>query len=306
MMKERHARARARAAGGGVDLARSPHQGVRGHAVGAGKLVDEDVVHARLSHTGDVDLELRVDRLADRHATLGDPLDHLALHGNAEARRLHDREDVAGAERDVDGDLADLLDLDGLPREQDERRRPAERDLRHAVTRGAHDGLDQTGLGVDGHGGRGAGSRDHPGLDGSRRGADRGLAARHVVAAGIREEEPEMSAGGDRLGHDGDQQAGMPAGLQTERCPEVIQALLEFAPLLGDRASRQAAEPAGDEPHPDPRRVEVDGRDQAIGSHGGMIAQTVWRRSGRHGLTPTRPRSGGSGRPRGDACGSAC
>src|SRR5262249_23110188 len=217
--------------------------------------------HARLSHTGHVDPELGVDSLPDRHAALADPLDHLALHGDSQTRRLDDREDVAGAQRDVDGDLADFLDFDRLSREQDERRSPAERDLRDAVSRRAYDGLDQTGLGVDGHGRRGSGARYDPGLDGSRRRADRGFAARHVVAASMREEEPEMSAGGYRVGHDGNQQAGMPAGLETERRPEAIQALLEFTALLGDRAPRQAAEPAGDEPHPDPRSVEVDGRD---------------------------------------------
>ena len=124
--------------------------------------------------------------------------------------------------------------------------------------------------------------------------------------AGMSEEQPEMSSGRHWVGHDGNRQAGMPAGLESERRPQVVQAILEFTALLGDRAPRQGAEPARDEPHPDPRRVEVDGRDQPIGSHGGMIAQAAWPRSGRRDLTPTRPRSGGSGRPRGDACDSAC
>src|SRR5262245_52626338 len=61
VMEERHARAGARPAGRGVDLARAPHERVRRHARAVRQFVDEDVVDARLAKTGHAHLELSVD-----------------------------------------------------------------------------------------------------------------------------------------------------------------------------------------------------------------------------------------------------
>src|SRR5439155_21886214 len=71
----------------------------------------------------------------------------------------------------------------------------------------------------------------------------------------------------DRLGHDRDQKAAMPARLEAEAGAEIVEMLLEPPPLVGDRAPRQSPEAAREQPHPDPCRVEVDGPDDAIGSH---------------------------------------
>src|SRR2546422_8928113 len=91
VMEERHARAGARAAGGGVDLARAPDQRVRRHAGDVRELVNEDVVHAHLAETGNVDPELCVHRLADCHAPLSDPLRELPPHGDPDVGRFDDR-----------------------------------------------------------------------------------------------------------------------------------------------------------------------------------------------------------------------
>ena len=196
--------------------------------------------------------------------------------------------------------FADGLDLDGLPREHDEGRRPAERDLADAVAIHARDRLDDAGLGIDDHRRLGALRRHHAGLDSHRRGADGALAARNVVAPGIEEEEPEVRRGRDRLRHHGDQQASVSARLQAEPGPEMVSMLLKPAALFAHRASGIRPEAAREQPHPDARGVEVDGRDHPIGSHGclrppGIIAQTMRANRRRRLLTPT-PRSGGGGR----------
>ena len=80
MMEEGQARARARPTGGGVDLARTPDEGIARHAAGIRQLVDEHVVHARLAEILCLDLELGVDRVADGHAPLGDPLGEVLPH----------------------------------------------------------------------------------------------------------------------------------------------------------------------------------------------------------------------------------
>ena len=76
-----------------------------------------------------------------------------------------------------------------------------------------------------------------------------------------------MRGGRDRLGHDRDQEAAVPARLEAEAGAEIVEMLLEPPPLVGDRAPRQSPEAAREQPHPDPCRVEVDGPDDAIGSH---------------------------------------
>jgi len=78
-------------------------------------------------------VELRVDGLADRHAALGDPLRKLPPHGDADVGRLHDREHVADAECHVDRHFTNRLDLNDLPAQQDEGRRPSQRDLADAI-----------------------------------------------------------------------------------------------------------------------------------------------------------------------------
>src|SRR5882724_834714 len=205
VVEERHARARAGAAGGGVDLARAPDERVRRHAVLVRQLVDENVVHAGLAHARDFDAELGVHRLANRHAALRDLLDLLAADRDPQSPGFHDGEDVTDADRDVERDLADPLDLDDLIGEGHERGRPFQGDLAHAIALRARDRLHGAGLGVDDDTGLGALARDHAGLDRHRRRADRALAARDVVAAGVDEEQPELRAGRDRLGHDRDE-----------------------------------------------------------------------------------------------------
>src|SRR5499426_1738430 len=222
VMEERHARASARPAGRGVDLPRAPHEGVRRHAGSVGQLVDEDVVDARLAEAGHAHFELGVDGLADRHAPLRDAFDVLSSDGDAELRCLDDREDIADAGRHVDLHLAHRLDLDALPGQHDERRRPAERHLAHAIAVGARDGLDDAGLRVDDHRRLGAESSDHPGLDRDGRRADRALTARDVVAARVNEEQAEVGARRDRIGHHRDQEAPMTARLQAEPGPKIL------------------------------------------------------------------------------------
>src|SRR5581483_9562029 len=104
-------------------------------------------------------------------------------------------------------------------------------------------------------------------LDGHRGRTDRALAARDVVPAGVDEEQPELRGRRDRLGHDGDEHPAMPARLQTEARAQMIEVLLEPAPLVGDGLARQAANAARDQTHADARGVEVDGRDHAIRAH---------------------------------------
>ena len=113
MVKEGHARARAGAAGRRIDLARAPDEGVRRYAIGAGQLVNEDVVDRRLPEAGHLDLKLRVDGLADGHAALGDAPDHLAIHGEAVVPGLRDGEDVSCTDSDVDWHLARPLECIG-------------------------------------------------------------------------------------------------------------------------------------------------------------------------------------------------
>src|SRR5262245_44259074 len=282
VMEERHARAGARPAGRSVDLTRAPHERVRRHAGAVRQFVHEDVVDTRLAEPGHAHLELGVDGLAHRHAPLRDAPGLLAPHGHAELRRLDDREDVADTERHVDRDLAHRLDLDALPGEHDEGWSPAERHLAHAIAVDARDGLDDAGLRVDDHRGLGAEPADHPGLDGDRRRADRAFPARDVVATGIDEEEAEVGARRDRVGHHRNQEASVSARLEAEPGPKILVMLLEEAPLLADRGARELAEPAREQAHPDARRMEVDGRDDAIGPHGHLtLLARSYRTSGR-------------------------
>src|SRR5437867_1328333 len=237
--------------------------------------MDEDVVDARLAETRHVHLELGVDGLADLHAPLRDAPGELTSYGEAHLLGLHDGEDVADAERHVDRDLAHRLDLDALPGEHDERRSPAQRDLPNAVAVGVGDGLDDAGLRVDDHRSLGAAPPDHPGFDGHRRRADRALAARDVVATGIDEEEAEVRAGRDCLGHHCDQEAPVSARLQTEPGSKILVVLLKEVALVPDRGARELPEPAREQAHPDARGVKVDGRDDALGPHGRIIPQTA-------------------------------
>src|SRR2546422_3886453 len=134
-------------------------------------------------------------------------------------------------------------------------------------------------LGIDQDGRLRTLTRHHAGLDGHGRRADRALAARHVVAAGIDEEEPEPGVGRDGLGHDRDQEGAVPARLEAEAGAEMVEMLLEPAALLTDSASGQPLEAARQEPHTDPRRVEVDRPDHAIGAHShlpGPDHETAW------------------------------
>src|SRR5207245_1527225 len=85
--------------------------------------------------------------------------------------------DPHGAARHGHRHLAQGLDLDALPGEHDEGRRPAQGDLADAVAVGARDRLDDAGLGVDDDGRLGAEPLNHPGLDGHGRRADRALTA---------------------------------------------------------------------------------------------------------------------------------
>ena len=59
----------------------------------------------------------------------------------------------------------------------------------------------------------------------------------------------------------------MTAGLEAEARAKMVEALLEPAALVDDRAPGQPPEAARQESHPDPRRVEVDGSEHAIGAH---------------------------------------
>src|SRR5205807_980871 len=61
--------------------------------------------------------------------------------------------------------------------------------------------------------------------------------------------------------------APVPARLEAEAGPEIVEVLLEPPPLLDDGASREPAEAARHQPHPDPRRVEINRADHAIRSH---------------------------------------
>ena len=151
--------------------------------------------------------------------------------------------------------------------ERHERGGPAERDLGHAIAIGAGDGLDEPGLGVDEDRRFRAAALDHAGLDGHRRRANGALAAGNVVAAGVDEEEPEVRARRDRLGHHRNQEAAMAAGLEAESGAELVEMLLEPAALLADGGAGQLPEAAREEPHADPRGMEVRGRDHPVGAH---------------------------------------
>src|SRR5262245_9380817 len=268
VVEERHARAGSRAAGCRVDLARPPHERVRRDTRAVGQFVHEDVVDARLAEARHTHLELGIDRVAHRHAPLGDPFSELAPHGHAELLRFDDREDIADTDCHVDRNLADRLDLDALPGEDDERRRPAQGYLANAIAVGAREGLDDARLRVDDHRRLGAEPAHHPGLDRDGRRADGALSARDVVAAGIDEEESEVGARRDRIRHHGDQEAPVSARLEAEPGSQIVVVLLEKAPLLADGGTRELAEAAREQPHADARGVKVDGRDDAIGPHG--------------------------------------
>src|SRR5881397_3622639 len=224
VMEERHPCARPRPARRRVDLTRTPHEGVGGHAGGVRQLVDEHVIDRRLAKARHDDLELGIDRLADGRAPLGDPLRELPPHGQPQVPRLDDREDVADADRDVDRHLARTLDLYDLPGQGHEGRRPLERDLADAVAVQPHDRLHGPRLGVDQDGRLRALARDHAGLDGHGRRADRALAARHVVATGIDEEEPELGARREGLRHHGDQEGPVATRLEAETRAEIGRA----------------------------------------------------------------------------------
>src|SRR4029453_6256531 len=258
------------------------------HAVGVPQLVDEHVVHAGLAEPGHLDPELGVDRMTHLHPALADALRQLAPHRHAEVLRLHDRKDIARAHRDVHRHLARALDLDGLPGQRDVRRRPSQGDLPDPVAVRSSDRLHRTGLGIDQHLGLSARSGHQPGLERRRRRADRALAARHVVAAGVHEEEAEVRGGRHRLGHHRDQQAAVPARLEAEAGPNIVQVLVEPAPLLRDRAAGQAPEAAREQAHADPGGVEVDGPEHAIASHGHLrVSYMSCYRNRRETLDPS-------------------
>src|SRR3989441_10311087 len=195
----------------------------RSHARRVRQLVDEHVAHAGLPEPRHVDPKLGVDRLANGRAPLGDPLRQLPPHGETEMPGLDDGEDVADADRDVDRYLARALDLDDSPGKGHERPRPAQRDLADAILVPPRDRLDNARLGIDQDGRLRTLARDHAGLDGHGGRADRALAARHVVAAGIDEEEPEPGVGRDGLGHDRDQEGAVPARLDAEAGAEMVE-----------------------------------------------------------------------------------
>jgi hypothetical protein len=229
--------------------------------------VDQHVVDARLADAWYVDPQLRVDRGTHGHSPLGDALDVLAPDGEADARGLHDGEDVADTDGDVEGDLAHALDLDDLVGERHERRRPLEGDLADALVLPARDRLDGPRLGVDEDPCLGPLAAHHPGLDRHRRRADGALAAGDVVAARVDEEQAELRPRRDRLGEHGDQQAAVSARLQAQARPDVVEILLEPTALVCDGRARHAAETAREQPHPDAGGVEVDGRQHTIGAH---------------------------------------
>jgi len=267
MVEEGEARAGPRPARRGVDLARPPHECVARDGGGVRKLVDEDVVHAGLAYPRDLDAELGIDGVAHGHPALGDPPGELALDRHAEVRCFHDGEHVAGAHRDVHWHLAHALDLDGLRGQGDERRRPAEGHLAHAVTVGARDRLHHARLRVDDDRGFGARAGHEARLHGDGGGADGAFATGDVVAAGIDEEETKVRAGRDGLGHDRDEEPAVAARLEAEAGAEIVQVLLEPPPLLADGVPGQPAEAARQKPHADPRRMKIDRADDAIGSH---------------------------------------
>src|SRR6516162_1356308 len=267
MVEERHARAGPRSARRRVDLPRPPYERIRRHAGRVRQLVHEDVVDAGLAEPGHGHRELSVDGLAHRHAPLGDPAGELAPHAESQLCGLDDREHVADPDGDVDGHLADRFDLDALPGEHDERRRPAQGDFANTIAVGARDGLDDARLRVDDHRRLVAGAPHHARFDRHRRGADGALAARDVVAAGVDEEEAEVSPRRDRLGHHGDEETAVAARLEAEAGAQILVVLLEIASLLADGGARQRTEPAGEQAHTDPRGVKVDGRDDSIGAH---------------------------------------
>src|SRR2546422_3299439 len=266
-MEERHARTRARPARRGVDLSRTPPEGVRRHAGGVRELVDEDHLHARLAEAWHVDPELSVDRLPDRDAARGHSLREPPPQGEPEVPSLDDGERVADAARAVEGHFPPALALDDLPGQGDEGRCPPERDLAAAILVPPRDRLHDARLGVDDDRSLRALARHHAGLDGHGRRADRALAAGNVITPGIDEEEPEVRVGRDRLGHHRDQEAAVPARLEAEARAEMVQMLLEPAALVANRAPWQRPEAARQEPYPDPRRVKVDRLEDAIGPH---------------------------------------
>src|SRR5947208_2423627 len=171
------------------------------------------------------------------------------------------------APRDVERDLADALDLHHLIGQGHERGRPLQRDGTHAIALRAGDRLHGAGLGVDDDPRLGALALDHPGLDRHCRRADRALAAGDVIAAGIDEEQPELRAGRHGLGHHRDQHSPVTPGLQAEARSEMVEMLLEPPALVRDGGTRQVAKAAREEPHPDPGRVESDGRQHAGRAH---------------------------------------
>src|SRR5207247_5274405 len=66
---------------------------------------------------------------------------------------------------------------------------------------------------------------------------------------------------------------------EAEAGAEMVEMLLEPAALLTESASGQPLEAARQEPHTDPRRVEVDRPEHAIGAHShlpGPDHETAW------------------------------
>jgi hypothetical protein len=88
--------------------------------VGVRQLVDEDVVHLGLPKSGDLDVQLGIDGLADCHPALRKLAGVLAPDRDASAGGVDHRENVADAYRDVERQLADAVDLDDLVGERDE------------------------------------------------------------------------------------------------------------------------------------------------------------------------------------------
>src|SRR6266478_8843051 len=70
--------------------------------------------------SGDLDVQLGIDRLADCHPALRKLAGVLAPDRDASAGGVDHREDVADAYRDVERQLADAVDLDDLVGERHE------------------------------------------------------------------------------------------------------------------------------------------------------------------------------------------
>jgi hypothetical protein len=78
---------------------------------------------------------------------------------------------------------------------------------------------------------------------------------------------PKWAPGVTGSGHHRDQQAAVPARLEAEPGPEMVEMLLEPAPLVAERRAGQPAEPARDEAHTDAGCVKVRRGDHSIRAH---------------------------------------